>query len=140
MAAAASGNPLPDIARRVLEEQAGLLRAQRTELKLRHTGELVRAALWAILAIVAFAFVALLISLIWRASRSDALIVESFRVPPALEARGMSGEVVATQVLDRLAAMEQQSDSIRAAKTYGNNWGDELKIDIPNTSATAEQL
>ncbi len=140
MAAAASGKPLPDIARRVLEEQAELLHAQRIELKLRHVGEIVRAALWAILAIVAFVFLALIVSLVVRAARSDALIVESFRVPPALAARGMSGEVVATQVLDRLAQMEAQSDSIRAAKTYGNNWGDELKIDIPNTSATAEQL
>lgn len=140
MAAAASGKPLPDIARRVLEEQADLLHAQRIELKLRHVGEVVRAALWAILAIVAFAFLALLVTLFVRAARSDALVVESFRVPPFLAARGMSGDVVATQVLDRLAAMEDQSASIRAAKTYGNNWGDELKIDIPNTSATADQL
>ena len=140
MAATASGKPLPEIARRVLEEQAELLHAQRVELKLRHIGEVVRAALWAILAILAFAFFALVLAMVVRASRSDALIVERFRVPPALEARGQSGEVVATQVLDRLAQMEEQSDSIRAAKTYGNNWGDELKIDIPNTSATAEQL
>jgi tetratricopeptide (TPR) repeat protein len=140
MAAAASGKPLPETARRVLEEQAELLRAQRTELKLRHVGEVVRAALWAILAIVAFAFLALIFSLVIRAARSDALIVESFRVPPALGARGMSGEVVATQVLDKLAEMESKSDSIRAAKTYSHNWGDELKIDIPNTNATAEQL
>ena len=44
MAAAASGKPLPDIARRVLEEQAELLHAQRIELKLRHIGEVVRAS------------------------------------------------------------------------------------------------
>ena len=140
MAAAASGKPLPDLARRVLEEQAELLSAQRLEMKLRHVGEIVRAALWAMLALVAFALIAFIIALVVRASRSDALIVEGFRVPPTLESRGLSGEVVATQLLDRLAQMEEQSDSIRTAKTYGNNWGDELKIDIPNTRATADQL
>jgi hypothetical protein len=47
MVAAASGRPLPDIARHVLQEQANLIRAQCSELRLRRIGEGVRAALWA---------------------------------------------------------------------------------------------
>ena len=41
MAAAASGKPLPALARRVLEEQAELLSAQRSEMR-RHVGERTR--------------------------------------------------------------------------------------------------
>lgn len=140
MAAAASGKPLPDVARRVLEEQVQLIHAQCAELRLRKIGEGVRAALWAILAIAAAGIVALMIAIVIRASRSDALVVQSFRVPPSLAARGLTGEVVATQVLDKLAQFQDQSKSARAASSYANNWEDELKIDIPNTGANTDQL
>lgn len=140
MAAAASGKPLPDVARRVLEEQADLLHAQRIELRMRHVGEMVRAALWAILAVAALAFIVLIGAVVLRAAKSDALIVQSFRVPPSLAAKGLTGEVVATQVLDKLAEMQANSESARAASSYANNWEDELKIDIPNTGATTDQV
>lgn len=147
MIAAASGKPLPDAARNVLEKharlidcQAELTQAQCSELKLRRVGERVRAALWAILAVAALVVVGLLVSLLIRAARADALIVESFRVPPAMASQGLSGEVVASQVLDKLAEMQAGTESTRAASSYDNNWGDELKIDIPNTGATADQL
>ena len=140
MAAVATGKPLPDVARRVLEEQADLLHAQRVELRMRHVGEMVRAALWAILAVAAFAIIALIAAVVVRAAQSDALIVQSFRVPPALEAKGLSGEVVATQVLDKLAEMQSTSESARAASSYANNWENDLKIDIPNTGASTDQL
>ena len=137
---AASDQPMPEVARRVLEEHAQLIRAQRDELRLRKVGEGVRAALWAILAIIAFAILTMIAALIVRAARSDSLIVESFDVPPSLEARGMTGKVVATQVLDRLAEMQKQTVSIRAASTYANNWEDDLSIDIPNTRTTTDQI
>ncbi|WP_114226752.1 MULTISPECIES: hypothetical protein [Sphingomonas] len=140
MAAAAAGRPLPEVARKLLERQADLIHAQCTELRVREVGERVRAALWAVLAIAALGVVGLLVTLLVHAARSDALIVESFRVPPAMTQQGLSGEVVASQVLDRLAAMQAQTDTTRAASSYDNNWGDELKIDIPNTGATADQI
>lgn len=140
MAAAASGKPLPDVARRVLEEQAELIHAQRADLRLRHVGGIVRAALWAILAMVALAFLVLLVTALFRAARADALIVESFRVPPALASQGLSGEVVATQVLDKIADFQERTETIRARSSYDNDWGDDLKIDVPQTGATVDQL
>lgn len=140
MVAAVSGKPLPEVARRLLEEQADYLHAQCVELRVRSIGERVRAALWAILAVVAFALSGLLVMLLVHAARADALIVESFRVPPAMAAKGLSGEVVASQVLDKLAEMQASTESTRTASSYDNNWGDELKIDIPNTGATADQI
>lgn len=140
MTAAASGKPLPDVARRVLEEQASLIHAQCAELRLRQVGERVRAALWAILAVAALGIVLLMIAVVVRAARADALVVQSFRVPPSLVAKGLTGEVVATQVLDRLAEMQEGTESVRAPSTYANNWEDDLKIDIPNTGATTDQV
>lgn len=140
MATAASGRPLPDIARRLLEEQSDLIHAQTAELKLRHVGNSVRAVLWGVLAILSLVVLVLIGALLVRAARSDSLVVESFRVPPAMAARGLSGEVVATQVLDQLATLQAKTESARAASSYANNWGNDLKIDIPNTGATAEQI
>jgi tetratricopeptide (TPR) repeat protein len=140
MHAAVSGKPLPDVARRLLEEQSELIHAQCAELHLRAMGQRVRAALWAILAIAACAILGLIGLLLVHAARADALIVQSFQVPPSLAAQGLSGQVVATEVLDKLADMQGQSESMRAASSYDNNWGDDLKIDIPNTGATADQL
>jgi tetratricopeptide (TPR) repeat protein len=140
MAAAVSGKPLPDVARRLLEEQSALIHAQCAELHLRGIGERVRAALWAILAIAALAIVGLIALLVVHAARANALIVQSFQVPPALATQGLSGQVVATQVLDKLAEMQDRSESMRAPSSYDNNWGDDLKIDIPNTGATADQV
>ena len=140
MAAASSGRPLPEVARRVLEEQARYLSAQCGELRLRRVGEGVRAALWAILAVAALAVVGLIVAVVVQASRTDALIVQSFRVPPSLAAKGLTGEVVATQVLDKLADMQGKTESVRAPSTYANNWEDDLKIDIPNTGATTSEV
>ncbi|MCY7279731.1 MAG: hypothetical protein LH610_02330 [Sphingomonas bacterium] len=106
MHAVASGKALPDVARRLLEEQSRLVRAQTSELRTRQVGERVRAMLWAVLAIAAAAILALIAALLVRASRTDALVVQSFRVPPSMQAKGLSGEVVATQLLDKLAEMQ----------------------------------
>ena len=140
MVAAVSGKPLPDVAKRLLEEEARLIRAQCTELRLREIGERVRAALWAILAVAAFAIVGLIILVMVRAARSDALVVESFRVPPGMASQGLTGDVVAKEVLDKIAEFQDKTESLRAATTYDNNWGDDLKIDIPQTGATADQV
>ena len=140
MHAVASGKPLPDVARRLLEEQSQLVHAQCSEIRTRQVGERVRAALWAVLAVAATGIVVLIGVMLVQAARSDALVVQSFRVPPAMQARGLTGEVVATQLLDKLAEMQEQSESTRAASSYANNWENDLKIDIPNTGATAEQV
>ena len=140
MHAVASGKALPDVARRLLEEQSRLVRAQTSELRTRQVGERVRALLWGVLAIAAAAILVLFGALLVRAARTDALVVQSFRVPPSMQARGLTGEVVATQLLDKLAEMQEQSESTRAASSYANNWEDDLKIDIPNTGASTDQI
>ena len=140
MHAVASGKPLPDVARRLLEEQSELVHAQCSEIRTRQVGERVRAALWTVLAIAAAAIVVLIGVMLVQAARTDALVVQSFRVPPAMQSKGLTGEVVATQLLDKLAEMQEASESTRAASSYANNWENDLKIDIPNTGATAEQV
>ena len=48
-------------------------------------------------AVVGVAFATALALMIWQASHSNGLIIESFSVPPDMAARGLTGEVVAAQ-------------------------------------------
>ena len=91
-------------------------------------------ALAASMAVVVSALV--VIAMAWNASRDHGLVVESFSVPADLATRGLTGQVVARKVLDRLADLLARSESIRAANSYGNDWGDDLKIELPRTGVS----
>ncbi len=81
-----------------------------------------------------------IIALIWEASRARGVAIEPFRVPPEMQARGLDGVVVATQVMDQLLKMQDATESLRAPSTYSNNWGDDIAVEIPNTGITIGDL
>src|SRR5262249_8767980 len=61
-------------------------------------------------------------------------------VPPDLAARGLTGQVVAARMLDNLSAMQAQNNSSRAPGSFANNWGDDLKVEIPETGVSVGEL
>jgi tetratricopeptide (TPR) repeat protein len=73
---------------------------------------------------------------VWDAAHDGGLVVEGFSVPPDLAAKGLTGEVIASKVLDRLATFQAQTTSMRASASYANNWGDDIKVQIPNTGVS----
>jgi hypothetical protein len=77
---------------------------------------------------------------VWDAAHDDGLVIQAFSVPPDLAARGMTGEVVAGRMLDRLSAMQAQTESMRAASSYTNNWGDDIKVQIPDTGVSVGEF
>ena len=149
---AARGDPaLAADARTLLREQARLARIQadqldeeaaltRWSLRIRHASELMKFAFELSVALVLLAVVAALGTAMWSAAHDNGLVIEAFSVPPDLAARGMSGEVVASQLLDKLARMQAETNSMRPAGTYRNNWGDDIKVDIPDTGISIGEL
>ena len=76
-----------------------------------------------------------------EASRADGLRVEPFSVPPDLAANGLTGEVVAARLIDRLSELQSQTNTGRPARTYTNTWGDKtIKLEIPETGVSLEEL
>jgi len=85
------------------------------------------------LALIMLLVVGLIASAIWSAAHDDGLVIEAFDVPAGMSARGLSGQVIATQVQDRIAFIQSHADTLRAASTFRNNWGDDIKVQIPDT-------
>ena len=79
--------------------------------------------------------------MVWQAAHSQGLLVEPFSVPPDLAQRGLTGEVVATRVLDRLTAMQSQTNTARPALSYSNAWSTrDFKLEIPEAGVSIAEL
>jgi tetratricopeptide (TPR) repeat protein len=140
MKAVATGAVSGSAAQIVLERHAGLLeiqcRREREELSNVRVQWITR---WLILIAVA-AFILTILALIWNASRTESLVVEPFRVPAALDQAGLSGEVMATQVMDQIALMQSRTLSTRPADSYSVDWGGDINVSIPSTGTTIGDL
>ncbi|HWA29901.1 MAG TPA: hypothetical protein VG867_02325, partial [Rhizomicrobium sp.] len=88
------------------------------------------------LAVVVVAIVTGLGALVWTAAHDDSLVIESFSVPPDLAVRGLTGQAIAAQLQDKLAAMQDATNSSRPAKSYANNWDGGIKVMIPDTGVS----
>src|SRR4051812_46619431 len=60
--------------------------------------------------------------MVWDAAHSNGLIIEPFNVPPDMAARGLSGQVMAAKLQDKLTTLQDSTDSSRAPQSYANNW------------------
>jgi tetratricopeptide (TPR) repeat protein len=130
-----------------LEEQTRLARLQAQELShelglrhwslwVRHASSVLKLTLEIGLAVVALGLAGFIAAAVWNAAHSDGLVIESFSVPPDLAQRGLTGQVVAGQVLDRLADINQATNSVHSGKSYAASWGDDVKVEIPDTGVS----
>jgi hypothetical protein len=135
-ASRAKADAFLDDQRHHLHEQARHLREQ-LALKLweLRMGVVLRVAT----AIVGIAVAGGLAYLVWDAAHSKGLMVEPFSVPSDLANRGLTGEVVAGQMIDKLTSMTK-SESSRAVQSYANNWGNNIKVEIPETGVSIGEL
>ena len=135
-----------------LDDQRSLIDIQKHHLneQFKHLREQLRLGIWekrlGVLLRIATAFTGLAIAagitvMIWDASQSNGLVIEPFSVPPDLAARGVTGEVVASKLLDQIATLEGQTSSQRAPRTYANGWtAGDIKLDIPETGVSLSEL
>jgi tetratricopeptide (TPR) repeat protein len=130
MKAIATGADRHGAAQAVLEKHACLIDIQcRREREELGNVRVQRITRWLILGAVAAVLLAIAATVV-AASRSRALVVEPLSVPPALEARGLNGRVLSARLLDKLAAFQRQTESVRASGSYANNWEDEVRVDL----------
>ena len=102
-------------------------------LKLKRFDERLRVALRLFVILVATVFGMGALIMIRDAIVDHGLVVEAFSVPPDMVRDGLTGEVVATRLLDKLQAMQTATASDRPANSYQYNWGSDIKVEIPET-------
>jgi tetratricopeptide (TPR) repeat protein len=77
---------------------------------------------------------------LWSAAHEDGVVIEAFSVPPDMAAKGITGQAIAAQLQDRLTTMQNTTNSARPAASYSNNWGDDIKVDIPDTGISVSEF
>ena len=133
MEAEASGAAPPSAARRLIENQNRLVGWQ-------IASERAGFALKVLTGFASVVAAAVLAALVWQATQEGGLVIDAFSVPPALAADGLTGEVVATRLLDRLQAMQLATDSERRADTFQNDWSRKLAVEVPGAGVSLDEV
>src|ERR1700733_1991591 len=134
-----------------LEEQTAVLRLQKEQmqeeadihrwsLRIRHFSDVMKVAFELSVAFIVVAIAVGIGVAIWNAASDKGLVIEAFSVPPDMAGKGLTGEVVAAKLLDRLSSLQAQTNSNRAPSSYANNWGNDIKVQIPDTGVSIGEL
>ncbi len=126
--------------RALIADQRHHLGEQVRRLRLSILDERMSIILKAMTAGVGLAIAIAIGAAIWFAAHDNGLVIEPFSVPPDMAERGLTGQAVAAQLLDKLAALQDATDSARPAGSYTNNWGDDIKVQIPETGVSIGQF
>jgi len=109
-------------------------------LRLRRFSGWIKAAFEASLGLLALAVVAGLGLMVWRAAHADGFVIESFAVPPDLAARGVSGEVAASKLLDEIRVAQTQFNSVVQDQAVSRNSSNDIKVEIPETGISLGEV
>jgi tetratricopeptide (TPR) repeat protein len=129
-----------DAASALLKKHTELLQAQIRSERLDHGAKRMAMAARLLIAIAALVIASGFIWMVLSARADHGLVIEAFATPPDLAARGLTGEVLAANLADRLGEIDRQANSFRAPETMSTNWGDDVKIEIPSTGVSIGEL
>jgi tetratricopeptide (TPR) repeat protein len=99
-----------------------------------------KAAIQVMTALVGLAVVVVIGAMAWRAHEDRGVRIEAFSVAPDLVGRGLTGQVVANELLDKLAALQTRTVTGRPANSYADDWGGDIKVEIPETGVSIGEL
>lgn len=113
-----------------------------SHLKWRRFNDQLRGAWQTMAMLIGTAVFALIAALVWDAHEASGLVVQPLSAPPDFTARGLDGTVLAQRLLDKLNGLVQQSEqnSVRTADSIGGNWGDDSKVEIPQTGVSVSEF
>ena len=129
-----------DDQRKLIATQNHHLKEQLKRLRMAIISDRLSITLKVLTGLVGLAVAAGLSLMVWDAAHANGLIIESFSVPPDYAARGLTGQVVAGELLGNLSLFQAQSNSVRAGSSYTNNWGDDIKVEIPETGISVDEF
>lgn len=129
-----------DAARTLLAKHGRLIDAQIRTERLEHRNKLALIAFRSILALAALAVIVGFCWMVANARRDRGLVIEALSVPPDLAARGLTGQTMAAALADKLAEIDRTARSFRSPETMTVNWGNDVKIQIPETGVSIGEV
>jgi tetratricopeptide (TPR) repeat protein len=137
----------------LLEEQTRLVRLQAAELRkedalrrwslrARHINDLIKLTFGLGAAVIALVVAIGAAALVWNAHEATGLLIQPINAPPDFAARGLDGTMRAHRLLDKLNGLVADADkwSFRAAGSVSGNWGNDSKVEIPDTGISVFEL
>jgi tetratricopeptide (TPR) repeat protein len=151
---AVQSNPqLAEDARAFLREQSRLAKLQSqslveqnafelSHLRWRRFNDRMRGLTWVLSLFVGATVVVGFIALLWSAHVAHGLVVQPISTPPDLSAKGLDGTVLAQRLLDKLNGLVAESDAAayHAADTISGDWGDQSRVEIPETGVSISEF
>jgi tetratricopeptide (TPR) repeat protein len=152
--AANQSNQSPEVAAKTVEffdKQIEVLEVQRKILEAEHEFFEVEAGprMLGIRLRIGFQIFAALIAtvigiggavLIRDAFASRRVVIEPFEAPAPLAARGLTGKVVASGVLDQLSQLQEATRSSTVARGLSGAWTGNISLEVPETGISVSEL
>jgi len=137
---------LLEVQRKHLEEEHAArlhyLRGQAREVDIRRFGLRLRLGFQLVMALIAIFIGVGIVVMLHDAFTSRSVIVEPFDAPPALAARGLTGKVVASGLLDELSRLQSATRSSRSLlkRDLTNAWANQVTLSIPETGLSLGEI
>jgi tetratricopeptide (TPR) repeat protein len=116
------------------------LRNQSRESKIRRVGQRIRVGMQAFVAITASLIAFGLLVMLCDAFNSRSVVVDSFKAPSTLASRGLTGDVVASGVLDGLRKLRTATRSVTKTLDARSAWSSDIKVEVPETGVSIGEI
>ncbi|MDE1938379.1 MAG: hypothetical protein KGI68_05115, partial [Alphaproteobacteria bacterium] len=117
-------------------------RFELSHLRWRQFDDRVRGVWQTGLALLLVGVIAAIALVIWNASRADGLVIDSFSAPPNLANQGIGGDVIATDLTNRIDTIRATAvaDSLSTTSAVSRSGADSVKVEIPETGVSAGEV
>jgi tetratricopeptide (TPR) repeat protein len=133
-----------DEQRRLVKIQTEHLHEQRevqlSHLKLRRFTDRLKAGTQLFFILIATVLGLGLCVMVFDAFSARSVVVEAFKAPPALASRGVSGDVVASGVLDNLQKLQDATRSSQKGLAASTAWSSDIKVEVPGTGVSLGEV
>jgi tetratricopeptide (TPR) repeat protein len=108
--------------------------------KRKRFSDILKISLQVALAFIGIALALGLADMVIAAIRSRSVVVEEFKAPPALAPAGVSGEVVASGVLDHLQRLQDATRAVGSLIKAKSAWSSDVKVEVPETGVSIGEI
>jgi tetratricopeptide (TPR) repeat protein len=132
--------------RRHLEDEHALrlehLAHQRHLLRGQRLGQAIRIAFQIVIGLAVLVIGAGVIVMLYDAFTSRSVVIDSFDAPAALAARGVTGTVLASDVLDELTRLQHATETFEQGvkRNLSNGWSNNVKVAVPETGISLGEI